>query len=365
MHVFQRGAACAMLIVCAASARAQGGPERPFDPPPPVAVEAMAPFVGINVALDVAEDESKASASVSGFAVRNRNLDNDPAKDRTDITWSLGIAVPVGGGDDLLDRASLEKLSNGTKISAGLNFLSYNFKPVEDWLPSARFDELMAVARRECLAAAKTDEDKAYCKDAMNSEDFVREHAPWLRLAANRAAYSGYWSYGIAGSVSFNKFTYYEAATLKELEASPSGYSASVNVAYFPADAVSAWKGEAEYSSAPEAADDAVNCKPVVIDPAEDCEYGAPSAPTREKSFVLRAKYLRYFPFRSGKAGIGAAIVGSKDTMSSDYGVELPVYVTIPGVSVVAPGVKFGYGSKDGETDFTASVFLKTSFSFK
>jgi hypothetical protein len=69
-------------------------------------------------------------------------------------------------------------------------------------------------------------------------------------------------------------------------------------------------------------------------------------------------------PFRNGKAGIGVELLGSKGVLSEDWAVEAPVYVTFPGTTLISPGVKVSCGSKDGEKDLTANLFVKSTFSF-
>ncbi len=353
-----RGALAALTIGFLGSTAAHAQ-DRPT-PPPTASQRADDPFVGISYSVDVSDEDSEASVSVSGYFARPMPSGDGTAAARTDISWKVGVEIPVGGSDNVLDRATLDKLGDGTKLSASLNFLHFQNDPSR--LGSPDFLELMRVAAEECRKNAKTEAELTACTPVGPSESYILKHTLWARLAMNRALYSGYWSAGMKGAVSLKRYNWVDQGTLAENKASPSGYSATVWGVYYPSDAVSAWKLEGEYSSALDQADPEVICKTVIVTPKDDCVKAAPSGPVRKDALVIRGEYRRYVPFRSGKGGIGAAITGSVDTLTGDYGIELPVYLTIPGVEAVTPGVKVGYSSK--EDDVTVALFIKTSFSF-
>ena len=328
--------------------------------PPAASGRGDDPLSGISFSLDVSEEESKAGASIAGFFTKPTPDDRTNPGRRTSLGWKLGIDVPIGGTDDLLDRATLDKLGQGTKLSGAITFLSYKSDPAK--LGSPEFIALMDRAAQVCRDKAKTDQERAGCAYYGPSPSFVLKHLPSGQLAMQRALFSGYWSGGLKGSASFKRYDWVSAGTLAKNNSKPTAYSAAAWVVYYPSDAVSAFKIEGEYASAPEQADEEIICKTVVVTPKDDCVKAAPSVPTREESLVVRGEYRRYFPFSSGKGGIGAALTGSVDTLSGDYGVELPIYLTLPQTTDVLPGIKFGYSSK--KDDFTVSLFLKTSFGF-
>lgn len=265
--------------------------------------------------------------------------------------------------DNVLERATLDKLGSGTKLSGQISLLKYHIN--FDAINSAAFSQLMDAAKAECARKAReiadTDEEKR-CNDAFPQERFVLKHTPAARLAMNRTLYSGFWNIGAKGSVSFDRFTFVTPLTLDEQRDRETGYSATIWATYYPSDAVSAWKMEVEYADAPEASDDQIICKAVIVVPNDDCVKAAPAGPSREEALVFRGEYRRFFPFRSGNGGIGAAITGSVDALDGEYGVEFPIYFSIPGQNIFAPGLKFGYASK--EDDFTFALFLKSEFSF-
>ena len=347
-------AAAALTLPVAANA--QSAPAQP----PAASGRGDDPLSGISFSLDVSEEESKAGASISGFFAKpTPEARSDPGR-RTSMGWKLAIDVPIGGTDDLLERATLDKLGQGTKLSGAITFLSYQSDPTR--LGSPEFIELMDRASQACKLKAESDAERAGCTYFGPSPSFILKHTPSARLAMQRALFSGYWSGGLKGSASFKRYEWISAGSLAKNSSKPTGYSATAYFVYYPSNAVSAFKLEGEYSSAPEQADDEIICKASVVTPKDDCVKAAPSAPTRKESLVVRGEYRRYFPFSNGKGGIGASLTGSIDTLNGDYGFELPVYLTLPATNDVLPGVKFGYSSK--KDDFTISLFLKTSFGF-
>ena len=328
--------------------------------PPAASGRSDDPLSGVSFSLDVSEEESKAGVSIAGFFTKPTPAERSSPGQRTSIGWKLDIDVPIGGTDDLLDRATLDKLGQGTKLSGAITFLSYRSDPSR--LRSPEFINLMDRAAQACHDKAESDPERAVCAYVGPSPSFVLKYIPSARLAMQRALFSGYWSGGLKGSASFKRYDWISAGSLAKNSSKPTGYSATAWLVYYPSDAASAFKLESEYSNAPEQADEEVICKTVVFTPKDDCVNGAPSAPTRKESLVVRGEYRRYFPFSNGKGGVGAALTGSFDTLNGDYGFELPVYLTLPNTTDVLPGIKFGYSSK--KDDFTISLFLKTSFGF-
>lgn len=328
-------------------------------PPPAPSQRSDDPFNGISFSLDVAEKKSEASVSVAGYFKKPELADMPKLTTRTSLGWKVGVEVPIGGGDNILNEATLDKLGNGTKFSGSITFLSYKVGPEKLGTPD--FIALMKNAKAACLQNPKVTE-KADCEYVGPDPDYILSHTPRKRLAMNRILYAGYWTGGIKGSVSLKRYKWVSVGTLAESEASPSGYSGTMWFAYYPKDAVSAIKLEGEYSNAPEQAGAEVACKTIVVTPKSDCVFAPISAPVRKDAFVVRGEYRRYFPFGGGKGGIGAALTGSVDALSGDYGFELPVYLTLPETQAILPGIKVGYSSK--KDDVTVSLFLKTAFSF-
>ena len=354
----------AVVVILPFCAQAQNAPQQP----PAASGRSDDPLSGISFSLDVSEKESKSGASIAGFFSKPTPEERASSGQRTSLGWKLAVEVPIGGTDDLLDRATIDRLGQGTKISGAITFLSYKSNPAA--IGSSAFMAVMERAKRACRSKAEagtepgTERDAALadCNYYGPSPSYILKHLPSAQLAMQRALFTGYWSGGLKGSASFKRYDWVNAGTLAKNSSKPTGYSATVWMVYYPSDAVSAWKFESEYASAPKQADAVIVCKTVVVTPNDDCVKAAPSAPTRKESLIVRGEYRRYFPFSTGKGGIGAALTGSLDTLNGDYGFELPVYLTLPQTTDVLPGIKLGYSSK--KDDFTVSLFIKTSFSF-
>lgn len=281
----------------------------------------------------------------------------------TDLTWSLSAEFPVGGKDNLASSDTLDRLSGGPKVSLAFNFL---FSGSDSFaLDNYKFREL----NREALAAcrAETGPDKPteqQCQSGyeLPNEDFIRTHLPQAELRMNRIVLGGYSTLGIEASIGTEKFDFVTPGTLAESSKRHVTWSVGAGFAHYPDDAVSAIKFDAEYSRAPEELSEAVVCKTVIVTPADDCVNALSRAPVLEDALTLKGEYRRFFPFRNGKGGIGAALTAGYDVLSDDWQAELPIYFSIPGKSAILPGITVGYKSKDDKV--TVGLFLKTAFSF-
>jgi hypothetical protein len=339
------------------------------DAPPAPSGRFDNPLKGYDFALDISEEESKAQLNVGGYILpppKLKKSDDDnvtklPVIARNDLTWKAGIELPLGGADNVLDDATLDALGDGPKLSGSVNILSYRFDP--NILSSEKFDSLMERARSACVQQAKGNEaDLRYCRQADKAENFILTYLPSARLELNRIAFAGYSSYSVRASLGANRFKYVTPLTLDKNRQTKASYSFAGTAVYYPSDAVSAWKIEAEYANAYDAEDETILCKAIVVDSNKDCVQASGAAPAKKETLVLRGEYRRFFPFANGKGGIGMALTSSLDTLSDDVGFELPVYWSLPGEMPVAPGIKFGYTTE--KKDFTVSLFLKTAFKF-
>lgn len=316
---------------------------------------------GVSVEFDLSEDESLTSIQIGGFDVANFD-DGDDLKQKS-IAWKLGLDIPFGGQDNIIDGNTLDALGDGIKISGAINLLSFNGSASK--LTSKPFTPLHDQAIAACkLTAPENPATIANCDRARDypTKQFAVKYLPGREDEINNSLFSGFSTFGVRASVGVNRFDYVMPGTLAELDSSKFSYSAAAVFAYYPSNALSVWKAEIEYASAFEAVDDSIVCKTVIVNPDDDCVKAAAAAPTREESLVLRGEYRHFFPMKNGKSGIGAALTGSWDTLSGEYGVELPVYYHIGGSAPISPGVKVGYSSKDD--DVSVGIFLKTSFSF-
>lgn len=328
------------------------------------------PLKGFDLALDISDEESKAQLNVGGYIIPPPKLqksdsanekDQLPIVVRNDLTWKAGIEVPVGGGDNILDDATLDALGDGPKLSGSVSVLSYSFDP--NVLSSRKFGVLMERARKACVKQAKGNAAEIkYCEEADRAENFILTYLPSARLALNRIAFRGYSSYSLRGSIGIDRFKFVTPLTLDKNKKTRASYSFAATAVYYPSDGVSAWKLETEYANAYEAEDETILCKAIIADSTKDCVKAVGVAPDKKETLILRGEYRRFFPFANGKGGIGMALTSSLDTLSDDVGFELPVYLSLPTDTPVAPGIKFGYTTE--KKDFTVSLFLKTAFNF-
>lgn len=363
-----RHVAMLIIVVGAGPAWSQQGSVDRYGPPAPSDRFDTA-HSGISTSIDISEKKSEASASIAGWFAKNTVNDGTKFEQKA-FVWKLGVDVPVGGSDDLFKDSTLDALSDGVKISGGITFAQYRNDLGN--LTSPNYRKLLAEAQSVCEASAVGDADKTIScgEDARRgSEDFVRAHLHNADLRLARALNTSFYTIGVKGSVGFDKYDYVSAGTLSEHKDSRSSYALALTGVYFPADAVSAWKLEAEYAKAYTSIDKQIVCKTIVVTPQADCTYASPTGPDSEESLTVRGEYRRFFPLADGKSGIGVAPMASVDTLSSNIGFELPVYYTIGRDAPVSPGIKLGYTKErdatgKSEEELTLSLFIKTSFGF-
>ncbi|MBX7540321.1 hypothetical protein [Qipengyuania sphaerica] len=327
-------------------------------------------FIGLTTSIDVSEKKSEANASVSGYTASDNG---DPSRiEQNALMWKVGIALPIGGTDDVIKDPTLDRLANGLKLSAGLTLMS-SASSLENYSDDT-YAKLGVRALAACDRRAGGDAEKKRECDEMRrlpivSPSFIRKHLPMAMIAANRAAGIPFYTIGVKGSVAFKEYEAVDPVDLGTNEDFKTAYSTTLTGVFYPADGVSAIKAEVEYADALEELDETIICKTPIGDPAVDCKSGFSALPEREESLVLRGEYRRFFPVNGVATGVGIAPLVSFDALSNDLGVEVPVYAVLGGESPIAPGLKFGYtkdGSEpsDANEEFTVSLFLKTSFSF-
>lgn len=320
---------------------------------------------GLDLTIEIDPKESSTVIAYGGFV---------GGKGSSDLTWSLSAEFPIGGKDSLVSGNTLDSLKGGPKVSFALNFLFADAGGFA--LDTPRFKDINQRAVTACLAAAgekaaagtfsaeQHKDEAAKCRLSLDypTEDFVRNHLPGAELEMNRVVLGGYSTLGLEGSLGTAKADFVTPGTLAEGSKRQMTWSLAGTFAYFGSDAVSAYKFGAEFSRAPEELDKEVVCKTVVVTPADDCVNALSRAPNLEDSLVFKSELRRFFPFRNGKGGIGAALTGGYDVLSDEWEAELPIYFAIPGKSPVLPGISLGYKSKTDK--FAVGVFLKTAFKF-
>ena len=344
---------------------------------------------GLDLSLDVSEDESKAVVGYGGWIIGTENVDSDGP--RIDMTWGISAEYPVGGKDNLAKSATLDKLVAMPTFSAKFGFVG--FQNDEPNFGDRRMVALVAEAELNCktlvtraYAAGEltpAPEDTPAGKDPQAIASTLRDKqlkgctwgplhkdTQWIaaRLPANRlaalnsASSPGFWTLGIEGSIGHKKYDFVVPGTFAEDKQRLTAWSINSSFAWYPANGYPALKTGLEFSRAPEDLKAGVVCKTVVITPADDCKNALSRAPKLEDSLVLRFEVRRFWPFANGKGGIGAALTTSTNLLKDEWGVEVPVFFNFGDSVPVMPGVSIGYTSE--EDDITFGVFAKTSFKF-
>tara|TARA_R110001592_G_scaffold235105_1_gene493078 strand:- start:349 stop:1485 length:1137 start_codon:yes stop_codon:yes gene_type:complete len=323
----------------------------------------------IDLGLDISEQEAEASASIGGH-VSVTQVDAGGVQRQNALLWRVGVELPIGGSSDLFDDPTLDVLSDSVKFSGSLTWKRYSNDPSK--VNSRKFQSLVDQAMNACIAAASSTTDEQNCRSdraRFGLETYVRQHLEDADIQIARALYSGFYTFGVAGSVAVKRFQHTASGSLTENKDTKESFSLTATGTYYPSDAVSAWKLQAEYGNGFEELDKIPICRTVIIDPEDDCVFDAPGVPNKVESLVLRGEYRRYFPINGNDRGIGIAPLLSVDTLSGDLGVEFPIFYNLDGDSPVAPGIKFGYkkdSSKPNNEDEALSIalFLKTTFGY-
>lgn len=326
---------------------------------------AVTVFDSFDVGLDISKDDPELSVSYGGklFTVHR---DDQSAVAQT-VAGSLSLDLPIGGKSDLTDKAVLDGLSNGTKISATISLFNSSFNPNRPY--KEPFLSMMKQGVARCIASIEAgdvegEEKIKNCSEdgSRPARDFAAKYSGYSASTINRALYGGSWLIGAKASVGFADFAWRTPLTLAKNKLSKTQYAGSIFGSYYFADALTSLTGEIEYQNGFEAPDEEIVCKPVVITPADDCVKAVAAPPKAAENLILRIENRRVFwsGFKGGELAI--APQASYDVLNDAFGAELPIYYIPPGDWPVSPGIKVGYSTKDKDVSF--GVFLKTAFSF-
>ncbi|ATW03818.1 hypothetical protein [Sphingorhabdus sp. YGSMI21] len=315
---------------------------------------------GVSTSIDISEKEAKASASIGGVLTADRDTGGSDQKQDA-FFWKLGLDAPVGGTTDLLDP-KLDVLDNQVSLTGSLTWKRFS-SSLSD-LTDPRFQAYVRAAIEACEEQKKKD---CEAHRRVPASVFVQDHLPEVHRRLSSAIYDPFYAVSVKGSVGVKEFDYILPGAFTDEDDTKISYSLAIAGVIYPSDTVSAWKLEAEYGNAFEAAEEGIVCRTVVTDPAEDCKSAAPSGPTSKETLVVRAEYRRFFMLSDVNKGIGIAPTGSVDFLSGDFGLEFPIFYKVGSKSPVLPGIKLGY-TKDAskpnnkDEDFTVAFFIKTSF---
>jgi hypothetical protein len=353
----------ALPLLIASPAVAQIRPERvvaetPAQATPPEPAGHTGGFLnGLAFELEVSEEESTASAELGGW-FRSERGSGESSVTQYNGNWSVAASLPVGGADDLTSSSTLDALRDGVKLTGSLSF--FRFRSAAHNLASEAFREAMRDANRNCIAQEEND---ALCSERPDP-DFAIRYSGRGREGINRILYRGILQAGVDVSLGFDRFEYFEASTLAKRDDDELQFGAGLFVAYYPASGTSGIIGRVEYQNAYQAVEDAVVCRSVVVDPDEDCAFGAGAPPEHVERLNISAEYRRAFDLRRSNGSlVGMLAISPKvtvDALSGEHELEVPVYYVPRGDWPIAPGVSLTYSSEDDEVGF--GVFLRTSF---
>ncbi len=324
---------------------------------------------GVSFDLSIDDDAPSASLQVGGFFVDNRPGANGRAATQSNWLWSVRATAPIGGSSDLSSRAALDALGNGSRLTVSISH--GRFSSATGRLNEERIHAYTDSARANCREAALrnreySDEERAAevsrCENTPRRPDFLRQYSDASSAAVNRALFGGLaFRVGGEASIGVDRFTYIDASTLGEIKDTRVQYSGSLFFTWFPADAMSAVIGRGEYQRGHQAAEEALVCRPVVVDPSDDCVTGISGPPSRVERLNFSLEYRRVFDLRWRRGMFAISPRGTIDALTGEVEVDFPIYFIPRGSSPISPGIRATYSSERNEVVF--GVFLKTTFS--
>lgn len=309
---------------------------------------------GVEFSLDISEDDSEASIQYGQTRTRTASSGDK----QVSTSWLIKGSVPVGGGDDLTSKGTLDALSNGPKVTVRLSFLS--FSSASPQLRSGGFLPLMVDALKACNAELAKGE-KVNCNYRPDLPDATFAQT-WLSRRVTsflypKVAVRG----GIEGSIGVKRFPNIEPVTLIERNPAKPQFAASGFLTLYPSDKSTTITARVEYQNAFEADDETILCKPVIVTPASDCKKGVPMAPHNVEQINLSLAVTKAFTFNKSFS-FGIAPKATVDAIDGKWGVEVPFYLIPPASWPIAPAVVVSYSSKDDK--FDAALVLRKTFSF-
>ncbi|MEZ0241767.1 MAG: hypothetical protein ACAH11_00210 [Sphingomonas sp.] len=113
--------------------------------------DTVVDFGDVDFDLEVSEDESKASVQIGDYRISS--FSNGQRNGQTSETWSLKLAVPVGGGDDLTSSDTLRSFSNGPELTFTFSWFGFAGADIDSG-PYRDLSKPGGAARAGCIAAS-------------------------------------------------------------------------------------------------------------------------------------------------------------------------------------------------------------------
>lgn len=312
---------------------------------------------GPDISLEISEKKSEATL---GYAWRfdGRALTADGMGQRfSRTTLNLGVTVPVGGADNLLDGDTFDQLAEGPTLNLSLTTFGWTSR---DRFGERPFLQLMEEAYRRCVANPGP-RGLPHCdlNRTRPGRTFVQEYTDYSEATINRALSGPAFGFGIETELGFDVLDYRTPVTLAESSRTEPNLSATASIFFFPPDGVSLFAGTVEYKNRYKARDDVILCRAVVVDPNDDCASGPDGPPRHVESLSFGLEYRRSLGTISGLGTVGISPEVSYDVLRNNYHLEFPIYLTPEGKSAFRPGLTFSYDSED---HFVVGLFLRQPF---
>jgi len=323
----------------------------------PTALDRALQGIGSWAEISATSDSSTVSIKLGGM-VSSPNLRGRPEGWATYDTWAVTGSAPFGKPTNSY-LGTLDGFVNSSKLKARWSQFRVKIAKPEK---TERGKQIIAQARVAC-AQAKAEG----CEATIVGDEFVRSwlgptvQSEYLKLAFP-ASLS--WAYGLEGSVGYNKFSYLDIATGAKGEVDKVPWGAKAFVSVLPASNISSWTAGLEYQRTWKEQDLSALC-PAAAPTPTICPTGPGGAPTRTSKLLASLEYRQLIPLsdKGFLPSLGLSAMLTYDAESDDVGVDVPIYLVPNDKGQMIGGLRFGYTNTSKGSDFTAGVFVGTSFS--
>jgi hypothetical protein len=260
--------------------------------------------------------------------------------------WGLTLSAPLSKSGDQTSFATLDGLASGTKLEFSWSSFSMPV-PGTDFEKS---NKLLQRAHAACLAAP---EPYAPGCDVYN-DAFLQKFMPEKKdrdavdrayAAASIGKASG-WT--LHSAIGYDKYTWYDDATLAKAKQSRVSFSAGGAFTFFPV-VRSSLTFDASYDHSFKAEDTEVACLIPSTPGLVKCVSGALAAPGKEDKLIGSAQFRTILPVSDEGLikRIGLAPRFEYDALSNEIAADLPVYLIPDDKGKLTGGFHLGYTTKD------------------
>jgi hypothetical protein len=336
----------ARQVIAAAAERVTSAP--PDDP--------MSLIRGGDISLDISETKSEATFEYAWDNPTRRVTADCQGVRITNTTLSIGVTLPIGGADNLLDSDTFDAFASGPSLSFNFTWFGFTSR-INERLDSPAYARLMQRAVARCLENPGEGMTPSDCElyRTRPEPSFVE------RYLGVPAPTSGAIGIDLSAEFGFDLFDYRTPLTLAEHRRTEPNFTGTASLFYFPPGGVSLAALTVTYENAFEALDEEILCQAVIAVPNDDCVKAAPGRPRNVERLLIGAEYRLNIGEVRGLGSFGIAPQAGYDVIGDHYRLELPIYLTPEGESSFLPGISFSYESEDD--DFVVGIFLRKRFS--